>query len=93
MVGGGTVAAQLERMRGEHDWVRSSVVNEPRGSDAMVGAALVPPADSQCDHGVIFFNNVGYLNMCGHGTIGLIATLRHMGRIGPGTHRIGPFPF
>ena len=37
---------------------------------------------------MIFFNNVGYLGMCGHGTIGLVVSLAHMGRIGPGRHRI-----
>jgi len=63
-------------------------VNEPRGSDVLVGALLVPPADPTCRAGVIFFNNVGVLGMCGHGTIGLVATLAHMGRVGPGEHRI-----
>ena len=63
-------------------------MNEPRGSDVVVGALLCEPADPTCAAGVIFFNNVGYLGMCGHGTIGLIATLAHMGRIGRGTHRI-----
>src|SRR5205085_540876 len=56
--------------------------------DVLVGALLVEAADPSCAAGVIFFNNVGYLGMCGHGTIGLIATLAHLGRIGPGAHRI-----
>jgi 4-hydroxyproline epimerase len=64
------------------------VVNEPRGSDVLVGALLVPPHDPGCDFGVIFFNNVGPLGMCGHGTIGLMVTLAHLGRLKPGTHRI-----
>ena len=63
---------------------RSAVVNEPRGTDAIVGALLCEPLDPSCDAGVIFFNNVGYLNMCGHGTIGLVVTLAHLGRIEPG---------
>mgnify|MGYP005995512633 CR=1 FL=1 len=63
-------------------------MNEPRGSEAWVGALLCAPHDSSCDFGVIFFNNVGYLGMCGHGTIGLIETLRHQGRIEAGAHRI-----
>jgi 4-hydroxyproline epimerase len=62
-------------------------VNEPRGSDAVVGALLCEPVDPACAAGLIFFNNVGYLGMCGHGTIGAAVTLAHMGRIGPGTHR------
>jgi 4-hydroxyproline epimerase len=62
-------------------------VNEPRGSDAVVGALLCEPFDPTCATGVIFFNNVGYLGMCGHGTIGVAATLAHLGRIAPGSHR------
>jgi len=87
-LGGGSVAERLKVFREQHDRFRSAIVNEPRGSDVMVGALLVPPADSACVTGVIFFNNVGYLGMCGHGTIGLVATLAHMGRISPGEHRI-----
>jgi 4-hydroxyproline epimerase len=80
--------ARLERFRDEYDAFRSAVVNEPRGSDVMVGALLCEPVDPACAAGVIFFNNVGYLGMCGHGTIGLIATLSYMGRIAPGEHRV-----
>jgi 4-hydroxyproline epimerase len=87
-LGGGTVAAQMQRFREQHDLLRSAIVNEPRGSEAMVGAMLLPPADPANVASVFFFNNVGYLGMCGHGTIGLIATLRHMGRIKAGHHRI-----
>jgi 4-hydroxyproline epimerase len=54
----------------------------------MVGALLCQPFDPSCSAGVIFFNNVGYLGMCGHGTIGVAVTLAHMGSIGPGVHRI-----
>ncbi len=72
----------------DFDDFRSAIVNEPRGSDAMVGALLCEPVDPSCVAGVIFFNNVGYLEMCGHGTIGLIVTLAHIGTIGLGTHRI-----
>ena len=64
------------------------MVNEPRGSDVLVGALLCEPADPANCCGVIFFNNVGTLGMCGHGTIGLVATLAHMGRITQGDHRI-----
>jgi 4-hydroxyproline epimerase len=87
-LGGGSVADQAARLRDRYDWLRSAAVNEPRGSDVLVGALLCPPADPSASAGVIFFNNVGYLGMCGHGTIGLIATLAHLGRIGPGEHRI-----
>ena len=87
-LGKDALAARLERFRKKHDDFRSAVVNEPRGSDVMVGALLCTPVDPGCAAGVIFFNNVGYLGMCGHGTIGLVATLAHMNRITPGQHRI-----
>jgi 4-hydroxyproline epimerase len=87
-LGGGTVADRCRAFRDRFDPFRSLVVNEPRGSDVLVGAVLVPPADPGCAAGVIFFNNVGPLGMCGHGTIGLVATLAHLGRVGPGEHRI-----
>jgi proline racemase len=87
-LGGGTVAEQLKIFREQHDKFRSAVVNEPRGSDVLVGALLVPPADKSCVCGVIFFNNVGCLAMCGHGSIGLVVTLAHLGKIKPGEHKI-----
>ena len=87
-IGSGSLTHRLERFRREHDDFRSAVVNEPRGSDVIVGALLCPPVDPACVAGVIFFNNVGYLGMCGHGTIGLIATLAYMGKIGCGEHRV-----
>src|SRR5579863_534090 len=87
-LGSGSLADRLECFRNEHDHFRSAIVNEPRGSDVMVGALLCGPLDPACAAGVIFFNNVGYLGMCGHGTIGLVATLAHMKRIEPGKHRI-----
>ena len=87
-LGAGPLAERLERFRREHDGFRSAVVNEPRGSDVMVGALLCEPVDPACAAGVIFFNNVGYLGMCGHGTIGLVATLSFMNRIKPGEHRL-----
>jgi 4-hydroxyproline epimerase len=86
-LGGGPLPQRVERFRKEHDRLRSAVVNEPRGSDAVVGALLVPPNDPSCIAGVIFFNNVGYLGMCVHGTIGVAVTLAWLGRIGPGEYR------
>ena len=86
-LGGGSLAERRLRFAREHDAFRRAVVNEPRGSDVMVGALLTPPTDPTCAAGVIFFNNVGMLNMCGHGTIGLAVTLGHLGRISAGTHR------
>jgi 4-hydroxyproline epimerase len=87
-LGLGPLKARRTRFEQEFDHFRSAIVNEPRGSDVVVGALLVEPEDTSCVAGVIFFNNVGYLAMCGHGTIGLMVTLAHLGRIKPGEHRI-----
>jgi 4-hydroxyproline epimerase len=87
-LGGGPLADRVRVFREKHDRFRSAVVNEPRGSDVIVGALLVEPHDASCEVGVIFFNNVGPIGMCGHGTIGLVTTLAHTGRLRPGTHRI-----
>lgn len=87
-LGNGALAKRVERFRGEYDDFRCAVVNEPRGSDAVVGALLCPPVDESCVTGVIFFNSVSYLGMCGHGTIGVVATLAHLNHIGVGAHRI-----
>jgi 4-hydroxyproline epimerase len=87
-LGDGPLAARLQRLQHDHDFFRRTVVNEPRGSSALVGALLCEPSASDCTAGVIFFNNVGYLGMCGHGLIGLIATLAYLGRIQPGDHRV-----
>ena len=87
-LGAGPLAERLRRLAGGHDTFRSAVIHEPRGSDVLVGALLLQPQDPGCAAGVIYFNNAGYLGMCGHGTIGLVATLAHLGRLGPGQHRI-----
>jgi 4-hydroxyproline epimerase len=81
-------AACREVLRTACDHFRSAVVNEPRGSDALVGALLCAPTIPRCTAGVVFFNNVGYLGMCVHGTIGLLETLAYLGRISTGTHLI-----
>jgi len=77
----GISAAELEAYR-------RAIICEPRGHEVIVGALLVEPKDASCAAGVIFFNNVGLLGMCGHGMIGLIATLKHLGRISAGEHRV-----
>lgn len=82
-----TIEERLNEARNHFDGFRRALVNEPRGSEVMVGAHLVPPTDSSCTAGVIFFNNVGYLGMCGHGMIGVVETLRHLGRLGTGLHK------
>jgi 4-hydroxyproline epimerase len=87
-LGGGSLAARRARFASEFDRYRAACINEPRGSDVIVGALLVEPEDKTCTAGVIFFNNVGVIGMCGHGTIGLMITLAHLGRIKPGEHRL-----
>ncbi|HZZ80499.1 MAG TPA: proline racemase family protein [Gemmataceae bacterium] len=87
-LGAGPLAERRERFRRDFDHYRTAIVCEPRGSDVLVGALLTPPTDASCVAGVIFFNNVGYLGMCGHGTIGVAVTLGHLGRISTGTQRL-----
>jgi 4-hydroxyproline epimerase len=87
-LGNGPLVERLERFRAEFDGFRSGVVCEPRGSEVVVGALLLEPVEPESAAAVIFFNDVGYLGMCGHGTIGVVTTLAHLGRIGPGEHRI-----
>lgn len=87
-LGRGTMAERRERFREQFDRYRTAVLSEPRGSSVMVGALLVPPADPSCVAGVIYFNDVGYLNMCGHGTIGVAAALAYHTGLRPGVHRL-----
>jgi 4-hydroxyproline epimerase len=87
-LGTGDIPSRVKRLQLEFDHFRRGVVCEPRGSEVVVGALLCEPIDPKSAAAVIFFNDVGYLGMCGHGTIGLVTTLAHMGRIGPGQHQI-----
>lgn len=87
-LGNGTMADRLEVFNSRFDHLRRAIVREPRGYDAIVGALLCEPVDPDCTAGVIFFNNAGYLKMCGHGTIGLIRTLQFLNRIDIGEHKI-----
>ncbi|MGF6488988.1 4-hydroxyproline epimerase [Pseudomonas frederiksbergensis] len=87
-LGTGSMAERRKLFAEHHDQWRAACVLEPRGSDVLVGALLCEPVDPSACAGVIFFNNTGYLGMCGHGTIGLVASLAHLGKISPGVHRI-----
>ena len=87
-LGFGSLSERLNRFREEFDHIRTAVILEPRGSDVVVGGLLCQPTDPTCVAGIIFFNNTGYLHMCGHGTIGFVVTLAHLGQISPGIHRI-----
>ena len=87
LLSGRSVAERAADLASRHDWFRSASVNEPRGNDVLVGALLVESPDPACECGVIFFNNAGVLGMCGHGTIGLVRTLAHLGRLAPDARR------
>jgi proline racemase len=87
-LGGGDMAARRAALRQSADWLRTSLVTEPRGSEWMVGAVLQQPLSPHAACGAIFFNNVGYLGMCGHGLIGVVTTLAYLGKITTGTHVI-----
>jgi 4-hydroxyproline epimerase len=87
-LGDGPLDDRLQRFREEFDNFRTAIVTEPRGSEVLVGALLCRPSDPSCQAGVIFFNNVGYLGMCGHGMIGVIETLKSLGEISTGECRI-----
>lgn len=87
-LGTGSLVDRRTLINQEYNGLRSAIVNEPRGSDVVVGALLCPPTDPNCTTGVIFFNNVGTINMCVHGTIGVMVTLAHLGRISTGRHQL-----
>jgi 4-hydroxyproline epimerase len=85
---GATIAEQRDDLRNRHDKWRKACLLEPRGNDVIVGVLYCEPVSENATCGVIFFNNAGYLGMCGHGTIGLIASLHYQGLISPGEHHI-----
>lgn len=87
-LGQGSLQERRRRFQQDHDAWRTAIACEPRGSDTVVGALLQPPVDPQACAGAIFFNNVGYLGMCGHGTIGVVRTLAYLERIRVGRHRV-----
>jgi 4-hydroxyproline epimerase len=87
-LGSGSIRDRREIFARDHDDFRRMSIEEPRGSDVLVGAMLVEAHEADCVAGVIFFNNAGMLGMCGHGTIGVVRTLAHLGRIKAGTHRL-----
>jgi 4-hydroxyproline epimerase len=87
-LGSGPLSERVKVFRDQHDLFRTAIIGEPRGSDVCVGALIVEPHDKTCQFGVIFFNNVGYLGMCGHGIIGTVVALAHAGVVSPGLVRI-----
>jgi 4-hydroxyproline epimerase len=88
MLDAATMAERQADLHRRFDHLRRAVVGEPRGHDAVMGALLTPPAEPGSAAGVIFFDSVGQIGMCGHGLIGVVRTLEHLGRLGPGRVRI-----
>jgi 4-hydroxyproline epimerase len=88
-VAGATMAERRDELRRRHDELRRAVVCEPRGHAAVVGALLTPPVEPGSLAGVVFFDNAGYLGMCGHGTIGVVRTLAFLGRLDGGGASVG----
>jgi 4-hydroxyproline epimerase len=87
-LGAGSMRDRIARFADEFDHVRKMAILEPRGSDAIVGALLCEPTQDDCAAGVLFFNNRGYLGMCGHGSIGVAVTLAYLGKIGLGESKL-----
>ena len=87
-LGSGSLSERAQLLADNHKRFYQSVILEPRGQTAMVGALLVAPVDPDCVTGVIYFDANAVLGMCGHGTVGLVVTLAHLGRIGIGSHKI-----
>ena len=87
-LGAGSMRDRIARFADEFDQVRKMAILEPRGSDAIVGALLCEPTQDDCAAGVLFFNNRGYLGMCGHGSIGVAVTLAYLGKIGLGESKL-----
>lgn len=87
-LGNGSVKERAKLLEKHHKDFCQSVLMEPRGSEAMVGAYLQEPSNPECVAGVIYFNRSQNLGMCGHAAIGLAVTLARLGRIGPGTHKL-----
>jgi 4-hydroxyproline epimerase len=87
-LGSGDLQSKVHQLRTQYDRFRTATIAEPRGSEVVVGALLCEPSDPSAAAAVIFYNDVGYLGMCGHGTIGVVTTLAHLGRIGPGEHTL-----
>ncbi len=87
-LGFGPLELRVQNFRQSFDHVRSAVIREPRGSEVMVGGLICKPCDPAHSAGIIFFDGAGFLGMCGHGTMGLMVTLKHLGRIDFGDHLI-----
>ncbi len=87
-LGNGPIHLRAKLFREQFDHYRRAVLSEPRRLDVIVGGLLCSPSSRTYTAGIIFFDTVGYLDMCIHGTVGLVKTLAYLGRIAPGQHYI-----
>jgi proline racemase len=78
---GATMGEKMVYMRDHLDWIRTSLMFEPRGHSVMSGVVLMPPCLPEADYGVIFIETGGYLPMCGHDTIGVSTALVEAGLV------------
>jgi len=78
---GKTMAEKKEYLQKEMDNVRTSIMLEPRGHNDMFGSILTSPVNEEADFGIIFMDGGGYLNMCGHGSIGAVTVSIETGMV------------
>ncbi|MCK5120110.1 MAG: proline racemase family protein [Candidatus Latescibacteria bacterium] len=78
---GKSMAEKKHYLREKLDYVRTALIQEPRGYRDMFGAILVPPVSGEADLGVVFIGCGRYYNMCGHGSIGIAVVALKMGWI------------
>lgn len=78
---GDTMLARMHDLAANHDWVRTSLMFEPRGHAVMSGCLVLPPCDPRADVGVLYIEASGHLPMCGHDTIGVVTALIEHGLV------------
>ena len=78
---GHTMPEKKEWLEKNLDYLRTALMLEPRGHNDMFGAILTEPTVEEADYGIIFMDGGGYLNMCGHGTIGAMTVAVETGMV------------
>jgi proline racemase len=78
---GDTMLAKMRDLEARHDWVRTSLMFEPRGHSVMSGCIVLPPCDPTADIGILYIEASGHLPMCGHDTIGVVTALIEHGHV------------
>lgn len=80
---GKTMAEKKGYMMEHLDYIRTLLMQEPRGHNDMFGAIITPPTTNQAHYGILFMDNADYLDMCGHGIIGITTALIEIGMVSP----------